>query len=80
MKNVLNWIRRLALKYILNRKAVKKMIGKLKDFLVGKKSYLAALGLLITSLIEFSNDGDMGKLIQRIFECLAIAGIRAAIA
>lgn len=75
----MNWFERIVLKIILRSKGVKKVIKKLKEFLTGKKSYLAAIGLLITSLIEFSNDGDLSKLIQRILECLAIAGIRASI-
>lgn len=75
----MGWFQRVGLKLLLKFKGVKNMVSKLQSLLVGRKSYLAALGLLITSLIEFSADGDMSKLIQRIFECIAIAGVRAAI-
>ena len=55
------------------------MFEKIRTFLKGKKSYLAALGLVITGLIEYSQDGDLGKFVNRIFEGIAVAGVRAAI-
>lgn len=59
---------------------MKTMLKKLKDFLAGKKSYLASLGLLISGLIEYSQTGDLSALINRILEALAVAGLRAGIA
>ena len=55
------------------------MLDKLRLLLAGKKSYIAAVGLICTALAEYINDSDLGKLVQRIFEALAVAGIRAGI-
>ena len=56
--------------------------GKVKQirlWLQGKKAYLAAAGLIIAAIIQWTQDGDLGKLIEAIFAAIGISGLRAAI-
>ena len=75
MNKIKIWLIKMAVKIF----AGGKMIEKFRLLLGGYKTYIAAIGLLIAAITEFINDGDVGKLITRIFEALAVAGIRAAL-
>lgn len=72
-------MKKFIIKMLINLFGGKKMIKAFQSFLGGYKTYIAAIGILITAIIEFTNDGDIAKLITRIFEALAAAGIRAAL-
>lgn len=69
-----NWLLNLLLP-----KEVKKMLEGIREAIKGKKTYLAALGLLIAGIIKYAEDGNLQDLIKVIFEALALAGLRAAI-
>lgn len=65
---------------LLKKLGVMSMFNKFKAALSGKKTYLVALGMVVTALVEFAADGDAGKLINRLLEAFAFATARAAIA
>lgn len=73
----MNWIEKIILKiainHIINKEGVKEMISKIRDFLSGKKTYLVMVGLIIEAVVEYTNDGDLGKFINKIL--IAIGGI-----
>lgn len=80
----MNWFKKLMLKYAVDywsrSQGGKTMIGKIVAFLAGKKSYLVALGIIVAAVIEFVADQDMGKLINKVLEALALIFVRGAIA
>lgn len=49
------------------------------DFLKGRKTYLAALGLALLGLVDFSN-GDQTTAMAKWAQALGLLGIRRAIA
>jgi hypothetical protein len=80
----MNWFKKLFIKYAIDYYARsqggKRMIGKIVTFLSGKKSYLVALGMIIAAVVEYLADQDLGKLINKIMEAIAVCTIRAGIA
>jgi hypothetical protein len=55
-------------------------MNKIKEVLSGKKTYLVAVGMIIAALVEYTGDGDLGKLINKIIEAIAVITVRAGIA
>jgi hypothetical protein len=55
-------------------------MNKIKEALSGKKTYLVAAGMIIAALVEYTGDGDLGKLINKIIEAIALITVRAGIA
>lgn len=56
------------------------MLGKVRELVKGKRTYLSALGLIAAALISFSDGGSLTNLITKILEACAIMGLRAGIA
>jgi rubrerythrin len=57
----------------------KEMFDKIREFLKGKKTYLVAVGLIIEAVVEYTNDNDLAKLVDKILKALALMTVRAAI-
>ena len=55
------------------------MFGKIREFLKGKKTYLIAIGLIVEAVVEYTNDNDLIKLIERVLKAIALMTVRAAI-
>ena len=77
---MLNFWQRLVLKRITKLKGVKETMEKIRLLLANKKSYLTAVGIVITAIIEYIANGDISALINRILEAIALCTIRAAVA
>lgn len=56
------------------------MIGKVKDWLKGKKTYLMAAGILLTSIAAWSvGEIDLSTMALRVAEAAGLSSLRAAI-
>jgi type IV secretory pathway VirB2 component (pilin) len=80
----MNWFKKVFIKYAIDYYARsqggKTMIAKIVAFLDGKKAYLVALGMIIAAVIQYLADQDMGKLVNKVMEALALIFVRGAIA
>lgn len=74
---MINW----GIKYLLNNKEVKKMFGKLKTLLSGKKTYLAAIVTILGVLISWVNGSvEDIEAIKLIIDAILAMTIRAGVA
>ena len=75
MKKIPNWVINLAIKFLGGGETME----KIKLLLAGKKTYLTALGMVVAALIQFSADGDVGTLVNKVIEAVALCSVRSAI-
>lgn len=78
-KEMKNKILMFLIKIIIKSIGGEEMFNKLREFLSGKKTYLVCIGLIIEAVVEYSSDGDIGKLINKILVALGGISIRAGI-
>lgn len=57
-----------------------KIMDKIKAYLSGKKTYIVSVGMVITALVKYLGDNDLGALVNSIAEAFAFSTVRAAIA
>lgn len=56
-----------------------KMFEKIRSVLSGKKTYIVMLMLILEGIVEYINDGDIAKLINKILMALGGITLRAGI-
>ena len=55
------------------------MIGKIRDFLSGRKTYLLCASGIVAALIAFVNGADVSTTVKALMEALALIFIRLGI-
>ena len=56
-----------------------KMLNKLRELLIGKKTYLAAVGIIVAAVVQWLADNNTQNLINKVLEAVALVTVRAGI-
>lgn len=76
----MNWWQKLVLKWLLNKKAVKEMLEKIRVAISGKKTYIIMVITIIGTIVAWSQGQiDTQKAIELILAAIAGVTLRAGI-